>query len=68
MARYNINLFGEADDFFKKLPKRRKSIALNAIISFALKDKKIIAVLRNSFTEDQLNKIFNKSKERKSES
>jgi len=63
MARYNINLFGKADDFFKKLPKRKKTVALNAIINFALTNRNIKDVLRNHFTEEQVDKIFDKKEE-----
>ena len=66
MARYNFQVYGDADSFLCKLPSRKKSLVVNAIILQCLKSSKIKEILSIYFTEEEIGVILDKEiKEKK---
>jgi hypothetical protein len=60
MTRCNIQVFGNVKTFLDKIPKKKKSIVVNAIISSVLKSNKINEILTTFFTNNEIVELFGK--------
>lgn len=62
MKRYNLQAFGNVETFLEKIPRKKKSLVVNAIISNALKSNKLNEILVTFFTHEEIEELFNNKK------
>jgi len=58
MKRYNLQALGNVETFLEKIPRKKKSLVVNLIISNALKSNKINEVLTAFFTDEEIKELF----------
>lgn len=62
MKRYNLQALGNVETFLEKIPRKKKSLVVNSIISNALKSNKINEILIAFFTDKEIKELFGDGK------
>lgn len=58
MKRYNLQAFGNVETFLEKIPRKKRSLVINSIISHVLKSNKKNEILTTFFTDEEIEELF----------
>lgn len=65
MKRYNLQALGNVETFLEKIPRKKKSLVINALVSHVLKSSKLDEILTTFFTDEEIKELFGNKKNSK---
>ena len=58
MKRYNLQALGNVETFLEKIPRKKRSLVINSIVSNVLKSNKLNEILTTFFTDEEIEELF----------